>query len=56
MVEAVDGRLRAELPRVRAGANAGFDARLLSAWAGVVDLVLRRLSEVSVTDLACGGE
>ena len=56
VVEAVDGPVRGEAPRVGGGEHARFDAQLQAVCEGVAELVRRRLRRVTVADLAGEGE
>jgi Rrf2 family protein len=52
VVEAIDGPVRGEAPRVGGREHARFDAKLQAVCEGVADLVRRRLRRVTVAGLA----
>jgi Rrf2 family protein len=56
VVEAVDGPIRGEAPRVGNEATAGLDDRLQEVCDDVAELVRRQLWQVGLADLAGGGE
>jgi Rrf2 family protein len=56
VVEAVDGPVRGEAPRVGGRGHARFDARLQAVCDGAAKAVRRRLRRVTVADLAGEGE
>jgi Rrf2 family protein len=55
VVEAVDGPVRGEAPRVGGREHARLDAKLQAECEGVADLVRRRLGKVSLADLVGEG-
>jgi DNA-binding IscR family transcriptional regulator len=55
VVEAVDGPVRGEAPRVGVAEGARLDARLQRACETVAETARRRLRRVSLAELAGGG-
>jgi Rrf2 family protein len=55
VVEAVDGPICGEAPRVGNEATAGFDDRLQEVCDDVAELVRRQLGQVSLAELAGAG-
>jgi Rrf2 family protein len=56
VMEAVDGPVRGEAPRLGGARNARLDARLQEVCERAAELVRRRLRAVSLADLAGGGK
>jgi Rrf2 family protein len=56
VVEAVEGPVRGEAPRVGGGEHARFDAKLQAVCDDSAEAVRLRLRKVSLADLARGGE